>query len=178
MTPLPGDRLTSSSAVPAVPATVEDSPFRVRAAIEEDLPGLARLDEEVFIDHPYPYFVLRQLYDVYRHQLLVVGDGKALRGYVLVGTPPDASCSWILGLGVDRRFRGHGLGRRLMAEAMTRLRAVGVSAVRLTVEPANTKAIELYESLGFTHVGHRKDYFGPGADRLIMVCSFSGPTSC
>ncbi|NBM18405.1 N-acetyltransferase [Streptomyces sp. GC420] len=169
MTTLSGDR----SPAPAVAALSlvagGPPPLRVREVTERDLPELSRLDAEVFGEHAYPYFVLRQLYDVYGAHLLVLDDGTSLHGYVLVGTPPDASRSWILGLGIAERWRGLGLGRRLMAEALRRLRADGVGEVRLTVEPANSAAIELYESLGFSHVGCRADYFGPGDDRLVMA---------
>ena len=75
----------------------------------------------------------------------------------------------MLGLGITRDERGRGHGRRLMREALRRLRADGVREVCLTVDPANLAAIVLYESLGFTaDEGVRKGYFGPGADRLVM----------
>ncbi|MEU2157942.1 GNAT family N-acetyltransferase [Streptomyces sp. NPDC019396] len=141
----------------------------MRPVTDEDLSALATLDQEVFAEHAYPFFVLRQLYDVYGDQLLVVDDGGELLGYVLMGTAPDRSRSWILGLAIDRRSRGRGFGRWLMAEALERLRAQEVGEVRLTVEPANAAAIELYESLGFDKVDHYPDYFGPGDDRLVMV---------
>ncbi|NJQ02359.1 GNAT family N-acetyltransferase [Streptomyces sp. PLAI1-29] len=143
----------------------------MRPIAEGDLPRLARLDEDVFAEHAYPFFVLRQLYDVHGEHLLVLDseDEGELLGYVLVGTQADRNRSWILGLGIDRRSRGRGFGRQLMAEALRRLRADGVGEVRLTVEPANTAAVELYASLGFTHLDHRENYFGPGTSRLVMV---------
>ncbi|MFD5427347.1 GNAT family N-acetyltransferase [Streptomyces sp. NPDC127084] len=141
----------------------------MRPVTEEDLSPLARLDQDVFAEHAYPFFVLRQFYDVYGDQLLVVDDGGELLGYVLMGTTLDRSRSWILGLAIDRRSRGRGFGRRLMAEALERLRAHEVGEVWLTVEPANAAAIELYESLGFDKVERHRDYFGPGDDRLVMV---------
>ncbi|WP_030543026.1 GNAT family N-acetyltransferase [Streptomyces albus] len=168
MTALSGDRLPLSAAS-AVSLAPENRPPWVRTITEEDLPPLSRLDEAVFAEHAYPYFVLRQLYDLHGDQLLVLDDGDALVGYVLVGTQSDKSRSWILGLGIDRRSRGRGFGRQLMAEALRRLRAAGVREVRLTVEPANTAAVELYESMGFTRLDHHENYFGPGDARLVMM---------
>lgn len=153
----------------ALPARGSARRVLLRGVTEADLEALARLDEETFPEAPYPYFVLRQLYDVYPDHLLVLDDGTELKGYVLVGTAPDASRSWILGLGITPDERGRGYGRRLMREVLRLLRADGVREVLLTVSPANTAAILLYENLGFTaEESVRKDYFGPGADRLIM----------
>ncbi|MCX4821411.1 GNAT family N-acetyltransferase [Streptomyces sp. NBC_01142] len=143
--------------------------LRLRAVTEEDLPELHRLDKEIFQEEAYPYFVLRQFYDLYRDDLFVLDDGRTFHGYVLAGTKPDKSRSWILGLAIHQQRRGHGLGRWLMGEALHRLRAEGVGEVWLTVEPANTTAIKLYAAMGFTRLGHRDDYFGPGADRLLMT---------
>ncbi|WP_329139422.1 GNAT family N-acetyltransferase [Streptomyces sp. NBC_01476] len=171
--PLPGsgNPLAAPVAVPA-PALFlasDDLLPRVRPATDADLPELHRLDKEVFQEHAYPYFVLRQFYDLYRDDLFVVDDGRTLLGYVLSGAASDRSRSWILGLAIDRRWRGHGLGRRLMAESLRRLRGQGVREVWLTVEPGNATAIELYVSLGFSYVDRRSGYFGPAADRLLMV---------
>ncbi|MFJ9904105.1 GNAT family N-acetyltransferase [Streptomyces sp. NPDC101152] len=144
-------------------------PLHLRGVTEGDLEALALLEREIFPEEPYPYFVLRQMYDLHPGHLLVLDDGTALKGYVLVATPPDDGPSWVLGLGITRDERGRGHGRRLMREALRRLRADGVREVCLTVDPANLAAIVLYESLGFTaDEGVRKDYFGPGADRLVM----------
>lgn len=143
--------------------------LRLRGVTEPDLDPLSRLDREVFPEEPYPYFVLRQLFDVYRDGLLVLDDGIALKGYVLVGTSPDKSRSWILGLGIAKEERRRGHGRRLMLEVLRRLRGIGVGEVLLTVSPENTAAIQLYENLDFTaEKSVRKGYLGPGADRLVM----------
>ncbi|MGY6018468.1 GNAT family N-acetyltransferase [Streptomyces spinosirectus] len=143
--------------------------LRLRGVTEADLDALTLLDREVFPEEPYPYFVLRQLFDVYPDHLLVLDDGIALKGYVLVGTAPDKSRSWILGLGITRDERRRGHGSRLMLEVLKRLRGIGVGEVLLTVSPANTAAIQLYENLDFAaEKGVRKGYFGPEADRLVM----------
>ncbi|WP_369031260.1 MULTISPECIES: GNAT family N-acetyltransferase [Streptomyces] len=141
----------------------------MRSATEQDLPDLERLDTEIFTDFAYPFFVLRQLFDVHGPDLLVLDDGTELLGYALAGTSPDKKQGWILGLGVDARLRGHGLGRRLMAAVLDQLRAEGVVEAKLTVDPENSAAIALYGSCGFEQIDERKDYFGPGEHRLIMT---------
>ncbi|MFF3498006.1 GNAT family N-acetyltransferase [Streptomyces sp. NPDC003247] len=146
--------------------------LRIRAATEEDLPHIVRLDAEAFPGDPYPYFVLRQLLASFPHFVFVLEDGTDLGGYVL-STPPDAARSWILSLGIAPGLRGQGLGRRLMTRILGHLRAAGVRSVSLSVEPGNDSAVALYRSLGFVPDpdGPRKDYFGPGEHRLLMTLS-------
>ncbi|MFV8131216.1 GNAT family N-acetyltransferase [Streptomyces syringium] len=157
----------------------------VREVSEGDLPQLLRLDRAVFQGAAYPFFVMRQLFDVHREHLLVLegpggegsgvesGEGPApggprLLGYVLAGVVPGGKDAWILGLGVEPAERGHGHGRRLLRAGLARLTDHGVGEVRLSVEPANHAAIRLYRSFGFIEAGRRDDYFGPHEDRLIM----------
>ncbi|MFI6033191.1 GNAT family N-acetyltransferase [Streptomyces sp. NPDC051315] len=146
--------------------------LRIRAATEEDLPHIVALDAEAFPADPYPYFVLRQLLASFPDFVLVVEDGGNLGGYVL-STPPNASRSWILSLGIAPDLRGQGLGRQLMTQILGRLGTEGVHSVSLSVEPGNDSAVALYRSLGFVPDpgGPRKDYFGPGAHRLLMTLS-------
>jgi mycothiol synthase len=54
-------------------------------------------------------------------------------------------------VGVDPAERGSGLGRALTVIGLRYLRSAGLSQVMLYVDEANTAAIRLYESLGFTH---------------------------
>ncbi|WP_406459952.1 GNAT family N-acetyltransferase [Streptomyces sp. NBC_01622] len=152
-----------------MPLNPDRMPLCIRSAVENDLPALASLDAEAFPMEPYPFFVLRQLFDVYRDHLLVVDDGHLLYGY-LIATPPDAGLSWILSLGVTRGLRGHGLGRRLMVQSLGQLRSEHAHEVRLTVAPDNDRAVSLYEHLGFTQTGDvQKDYLGPGKHRILMT---------
>ncbi|CAM5411991.1 N-acetyltransferase OS=Streptomyces aurantiogriseus OX=66870 GN=GCM10010251_37950 PE=4 SV=1 [Streptomyces aurantiogriseus] len=171
MTPLPGDRFPSvaGSTVSQVSGVRR---LRIRAATEEDLPHIVRLDEEAFPADPYPYFVLRQLLASFPDFVFVLDDGEGLGGYVL-STPPNAAQSWILSLGIAPGLRGQGLGKQLMTQILGHLRAEGVHSVTLSVEPRNHAAIALYQSLGFTADpgGPRQDYFGPGAHRLLMTLS-------
>ncbi|MFC8428958.1 GNAT family N-acetyltransferase [Streptomyces sp. NPDC057253] len=144
--------------------------LKMRAAREEDLPDLYRLDNEVFQATPYPYFVLRQFFDMRPESLLVLDDGMRLHGYVYFATTSDRQGSWVVSLCVAPDRQRRGLGRRLMLEVLRQLRQEGIREVRLTVEPDNVAAVALYRSLGFTaEQGVHRNYLGPGEDRLIMT---------
>ncbi|MDV7214727.1 GNAT family N-acetyltransferase [Streptomyces prunicolor] len=147
-----------------------ERPLTLRGVTEADLPELLRVDREAFPEEPYPVFVLRQLCDIHGDRILVLDDGEGLLGYILFVNTSDGHVSWIMSLAVTPHQQGRGLGRRLMVEALRRLRTEHVHQVRLTVEPTNAAAIMLYRSLGFSSdEGVVKDYFGPGEDRLIMT---------
>ncbi|MEV0483291.1 N-acetyltransferase [Streptomyces sp. NPDC050508] len=156
-----------------MPLNPDGMPLCVRSAAENDLSALLRLDAEAFPTEPYPFYVLRQLFDLCGDRFLVLDDGHILYGYVLA-TPPDAGLSLILSLGVTRNLRGNGLGRRLMVAILNRLRSEDVHEVRLTVDPDNGPAVSLYQDLKFVQRGEvQKDYFGPGEHRIHMTCDLT-----
>jgi ribosomal protein S18 acetylase RimI-like enzyme len=50
---------------------------------------------------------------------------------------------------VDPKYRGQGLGRRLLDRAVSRIREAGLHAVNLSVAAGNEAARKLYRSAGF-----------------------------
>ncbi|MEO0562470.1 MAG: GNAT family N-acetyltransferase [Chloroflexota bacterium] len=56
---------------------------------------------------------------------------------------------WIGGVGVVPRWRGSGIGRRIMVYVIDRAREAGIAHVQLEVITANRRAHALYDSLGF-----------------------------
>ncbi|MEW1641851.1 GNAT family N-acetyltransferase [Streptomyces sp. NPDC091219] len=172
MTPFPEERFPSVGrrTEQAFLADRTDRHLTLRGITEADLPELLRVDREAFPEEPYPTFVLRQLCDIHGDRILVLDDGEGLLGYILFVNTSDGYVSWIMSLAVTPHQQGHGLGRRLIVEALRRLRTESVHQVRLTVEPTNAAAIMLYRSLGFSsEQGVLKDYFGPGEHRLLMT---------
>jgi ribosomal-protein-alanine N-acetyltransferase len=141
----------------------------IRPAVESDLEALHRVDRLVFGRLAYPYFTLRQLIDVHSRHCVVADDGRSLLGYCLGALATRPRTGWILGLGVLPQNRGSGYGRDLVNETVQRITADGAREVRLSVDPDNSTAIHLYETLGFRITGFRPHYFGPEADRLIMT---------
>jgi mycothiol synthase len=68
-------------------------------------------------------------------------------------TDPALGEIWVIG--VDPRCAGHGLGRPLAVEGLSRVHARGLSTGSLFTDADNTPAVKLYRSLGFTV--HRTD---------------------
>ncbi|MCH8857355.1 MAG: GNAT family N-acetyltransferase, partial [Proteobacteria bacterium] len=64
----------------------------------------------------------------------------------------------LIGMMVADTHRGRGIGRALLAAAITRLRATpGLAQVTLSVTAGNQAAIGLYESQGFERYGRLTD---------------------
>jgi [ribosomal protein S18]-alanine N-acetyltransferase len=148
-----------------------DQPAEIRPLRPDELGRLHVLDRDLFGEMAYPYFVLRQLFDLYRGSWLVIDHPSGLLGYSLGVPADDGRSGWLLGLGVRSLFRRRGHGRRLATASVRQLEAVGVSDVYLSVEPNNAAAIGLYEALGFTVKEQHEDYLGPGEHRAIMARS-------
>lgn len=74
----------------------------------------------------------------------------------------EAGEYYIDSLAVLPAYRGHGIGQKLLLQAIEQGKALGLK-VTLAVDPANERAQRLYRSLGFTDDGHLfifgHDYF-------------------
>jgi ribosomal protein S18 acetylase RimI-like enzyme len=140
----------------------------IRSAREADLPNLSALDRQIFGRLAYPYFVLRQIYDVHQGELLILEQVGRLRGYSVAVRSTTPGLAWFLGLGVEPASRGRGHGRRLADASLDRLRAQGLERVRLTVEGENVAAVRLYHRLGFVRLAEIADYLGPAEPRLLL----------
>jgi diamine N-acetyltransferase len=98
---------------------------------------------------PVAFVVLARSYVGYQGGLwhpLAAYDDELVGVVALVDEGP----TWALRtLMIDELFQGRGLGRAAALAALDYARAHGARRLRLTVNPANTPAIRLYESLGF-----------------------------
>lgn len=71
-------------------------------------------------------------------------------------------------LAVAPRFRGQGVGRRLVKEVLRRARALGIGSIYLYTGEFMHHARRLYESLGFVRAPEFEKTPGPIAYRLIL----------
>ena len=78
--------------------------------------------------------------------LVACSDGQII-ATVIAGY--DGHRGWINFLGVHPHHQRTGLGRRMMDEAESRLRAAGCPKINLQVRSSNTGVIEFYKRIGF-----------------------------
>ena len=79
--------------------------------------------------------------------IIVALDEDMIVGYV--NPVSDGGEGWIGGIGVLPKYRGAGIGTKLMAAAEAKLRDRGVRSVQLEVIEGNTRAQRLYNRLGY-----------------------------
>ena len=139
-----------------------------RVATAFDLPVFVSLDKELF---PYSPWSASQYKEEFssptRHFVVAVDEAQSIIGYAGVFAPGGAEAD-VLTVGVVPSHRGKGIARQLMALITEWAKAQGSTAMMLEVKVDNPEAIGLYESLGYSKLNVRKDYFGAGLDALVM----------
>ncbi|MEY3966979.1 MAG: tRNA ((37)-N6)-threonylcarbamoyltransferase complex transferase subunit TsaD [Actinomycetota bacterium] len=99
-----------------------------------------------------------------------------LVGYAGLSSSPGSFSSDIQTIGVEKAYRGQGLGRKLAESLIAKAKSQGSEQVMLEVRADNPAAIKLYESLGFEHIDTRKRYYQPDdIDALIMRLEIHQP---
>lgn len=68
---------------------------------------------------------------------------------------------------LHRDFRGRGLGKRLLEDALTQARELGFTKVALETASVLKEAIALYQSYGFTP--HEPDRLSPRCDQAYIL---------
>ena len=133
-----------------------------------DLKTIYDIETEVFGNHGYPSFFIRQAFDCWANGLLVAKKDEEIVGYLLqVPSSAIKGDAWVLSLAVAKKAQGIGLGKRLLETAIEN--AKGYKRLLLTVCPKNTGAYALYQSYGFYLVEEESDYFDIGEDRLVLA---------
>jgi ribosomal-protein-alanine N-acetyltransferase len=139
-----------------------------RVATAFDLPVFASLDKELF---PYSPWSSSQYKEEFssptRHFVVAVDDQQSIVGYAGVFAPGAAEAD-ILTVGVVPDHRGKGIAKALMGLITDWAILQGSTAMMLEVKVDNADAVGLYESLGYSKLNVRKDYFGAGLDALVM----------
>lgn len=101
------------------------------------------------------------------HRLILVAEADA----ELLGVSTFQHLAGIADLNrimVAPAARGQGVGRRLVEAGAGTVAGAGATELLLEVHHHNTAAIALYTATGFVPIARRIDYYGPGADALIM----------
>ena len=144
-----------------------------RDANSMDIPVLVSLDKELFPYSPWSSGQYREEISAPTRRFIVaVDDASRVIGYAGVFAPGGAEAD-ILTVGVIAQHRGQGIARQLMAGITKWAIDQGSIAMMLEVKTDNAAAIGLYESLGYSKLNIRKNYFGAGLDALVMRLDLS-----
>lgn len=143
-------------------------------ACADDLDGIARIEQESF-SAPWTRAMFEaELTGNPFGRILVARLAQSARE---AGRPVGYLCYWIvfdevrlMTLAVSPEFRGRGLGRRLVQQALEAGRQAGATRALLEVRVSNTGAQALYHRLGFRQIAVRPGYYvNPEEDALILA---------
>lgn len=98
---------------------------------------------------------------------MVAEENGIVCGYVGSQTVLDETD--MMNIAVHPDFRRKGIAAALIAELVRLLKERGSRILRLEVRESNAPAIALYETMGFTQLGLRKNYYrNPKENALIL----------
>jgi len=115
----------------------------------------------VFLDSPSlamsKAFVLSNIKDGWPHVVATIGDDVIGWCDITGHNRPVLSHVGCLGIGIVKEYRGCGIGKELLSEALSLAQKRGLTRIELTVREDNKRAIEIYKKFGFLTEGvHQK----------------------
>ncbi len=149
----------------------------IRSATPEDVPAIRELERQAdraahWAEREYAALFAPEA--PRRVALVAVDDSDIaqIQGFVIVRCALD---DWeIENVVVARERQRLGIGTKLVREVLLRARAGGATSVLLEVRESNSTARRLYEKLGFSEEGRRRNYYrGPAEDGLLLRISIA-----
>ena len=99
-------------------------------------------------------------------------EGDTLLGYIGVQTVLDEG--YINNVAVRPEYRRRGIASALISLLIEQAREIGLAFLTLEVRASNDAARALYEKLGFSPVGRRRNYYEkPREDAILMTIFFT-----
>lgn len=136
------------------------------------VPFAARLEEICFSSPWSEAALVEEIGNPDAYFLAAEEDGVFL-GYAGMHTP-CGDC-YVDNIAVEPSARRRGVGEALVRGLIEHARAIGGAFISLEVRPSNTAARHLYEKLGFSLAGRRKNfYMHPTEDGLILTKTLEG----
>ena len=150
----------------------------VRDLTGADLPEVTAIEAAVFGDTAWSAAAWAEeaaAASAQRRYLVAESDATegGIAGYagvLLAGSDAD-----VLTLAVDPAQRRSGIGRALLDALRGVAEAARAQSLFLEVAADNAAAIGLYQASGFTELGERRHYYGPGRHAVTMSLRLREP---
>ena len=148
---------------------------RIVRLTHEHLSGAADLEKLCFPIEPWSEGALAVLCREHGMGYAALDENGTVLAYV--GMTYAADEGSITNVATHPAARRQGLGRAVVQALMKEGAALGLADIYLEVRLSNAPAIALYESLGFSVVGTRKNFYRhPTEDALLMKATPSTDT--
>ena len=152
-----------------------NGPIILRSYESRDLEAIVALDAFCF-SPPFRFSraAMRQFAEAENASTLIAETPDGIAGFCIVHREEvqEANVGYLVTIDVDERFRGKGLGRRLLALGEKWVRESGGEAMYLHVYLKNDAAISFYERGGYKSAGEQRGFYGPGMDAALYWKGF------
>lgn len=156
------------SAPPAADHAAGTAPdIIVRPAVAADLPAVVAIECDAFSDPWHASAFTEAIESGHMHFTVAATSSGAVVAYLIgwfVGGDGE-----IANIAVAADARGHGIGGRLLDEALATAWRSGSATVHLEVRASNAPAQGLYASRGFIPVGRRQGYYREPVEDAIVL---------
>jgi len=141
--------------------------LEIRPSIDADIDAMCRIESECFSDPWSRESIIGAVDADASLCYTALSDGNVI-GYAFIYVVADES--EVLNIAVSPSHRRRGVGSALMKMILSEAERIGAATSYLEVRESNTAAKELYEELGFTALGKRKNYYRyPTEDAVLMA---------
>jgi putative acetyltransferase len=155
----------------------------IRKVAQEDNKRLAKIIRTVFEEHNAPRAgtvysdpTTDNLFDLFNKQgsilwvAMLNGEIVGMAGiYPTAGL--DKNCAELVKFYLLKDARGIGIGKHLMAKCIQSAKDLGYTKLYLESRPEFSKALSMYEKLGFEHLSHPMGFSGHTSCNIWMIKS-------
>lgn len=138
----------------------------IRNMTETDLDQVCKIEQVTFTDPWSKTSFLESISDSNNYYLVAELDGSIV-GYC--GYYGVAGEAYIYNVAVGKDFQRQGIGYLMLDELIKQATGRGITSMTLEVRESNQPAIGLYERLGFTQEGIRKDFYTKPIENAIIM---------
>jgi len=143
--------------------------FKIEDVSLSQLPVIHELDKHCFGSNSYSFLVLRQLFELSgAFWSCVVIEGKLIGYLIAAQKGRSRDTAWLLAYGVEKKYRNHGLGIKLLNNLNSKCLNAGINKIYSTVIAENTSSMIAMNTAGYIIERKEIDYFGEKEDRLIL----------
>lgn len=142
----------------------------LRQAVVTDLPAVAAIEQESFVD-PWSEDTFLQALEVWADMFFVAQVGNEVAGFIVGGLEDtgEAIYGHVCNFAVAKAYQGHGIGRLLLRRAEHQFAIHLAEGVQLEVRASNIHAQSFYQKNGYQPVFIVAGYYANGEDAILMM---------